>query len=473
MNAITTVLSSVGSFSDTTKNQYSSCLALANEVLRQVNEMLSFVQSEKDKVERQLIRVEKIHEEISDKTLGYYVEMESAHSDYQYYSDKYYAAGRSSSGSSLYGSSSYSSSYSYGSSYSSSSYSSSSYSSSNSDDIAYYSEKMDEAYKEYTAARDKYDAAKPVKDKVEEQYEKIKQLNNAINAVGNALERNSFEIRKYISLIEDEASYNVQSLLALVSSIQTYVTSKEIFSTYAIDKVSDSSSASTYVSLGSKRSSSSDKEKDGPSDSSHRFKFKSAQTMEQYLTQEGQEKPIYRRFNVYAPPVKNMILQATMRMGPSFQQFILKQLEGVVFLNAQHGFTYGANNKNGTTLRIIGVNLSDPAYSRNLLRHVGHHIYLVNCTKEDVIMNNFTAREAQNNIRHANAKIQNLSREITAKAPVSRRKTTIKSTPGSKFFSSCFKAYVEQDQEFLNAVKESYGESYKVFSDIMKRMPHD
>ena len=304
-----------------------------------------------------------------------------------------------------------------------------------------------------------------MENQVDEQYEKIKQLNNAITAVGNALERNAFEIRKYISLIEDEASYNVQSLLALVSSIQTYVTSKEIFSTYAIDKVSDSSSASTYVSLGSKRSNSSGKEKDGPLDSSRRFRFKSAQTMEQYLTQYGQEKPIYRRFNVYAPPVKNMILQATMRMGPSFQQFILKQLEGVVFLNAQHGFTYGANNKNGTTLRIIGVNLSDPAYSRNLLRHVGHHIYLVNCTKEDVIMNNFTAREAQNNIRHANAKIQNLSREITTKAPVSRRKIINTSTPGSKFFSSCFKAYVEQDQEFLKAVKESYGESYKVFSD--------
>lgn len=458
MNAITTVLSSVGSFSDTTKNQYSSMLALANEVLRQVNDMLSFVQGEKNKAEKQMVRVQKIEEEISSKTRGYYIEMESAYSSYQYYSEKYYAAGSSSS-----------SSYSYGSSYSYSS----SYSSSGSDDSAFYAEMRDEAYDQYKDAKEKHDVAQLVENQVNEQGEKLKQLNNAITAVGNALERNAFEIRKYISLMEDEASYNVQSLLALVSSIQTYVTSKEIFSTYAIDKVSDSSSASTYVSLGSKRSNSSGKEKDGPADSSRRFRLKSAQTMEQYLTQYGQEKPIYRRFNVYAPPVKNMILQATMRMGPSFQQFILKQLEGVVFLNAQHGFTYGANNKNGTTLRIIGVNLSDPAYSRNLLRHVGHHIYLVNCTKEDVIMNNFTAREAQSNIRHANARIQNLSREISAKAPVSRRKTTIKSTPGSKFFSSCFQAYVQQDQEFLNAIKESYGESYKVFSDIMKRMPHD
>ena len=85
MNAITTVLSSVGSFSDTTKNQYSSMIALANEVLRQVNEMLSFVQGEKNKVEKQMIRVEKIEEEISSKTRGYYIEMESAFSSYQYY----------------------------------------------------------------------------------------------------------------------------------------------------------------------------------------------------------------------------------------------------------------------------------------------------------------------------------------------------------------------------------------------------
>ena len=77
MNAITTVLSSVGSFSDTTKNQYSSMIALANEVLRQVNEMLSFVQGEKNKVEKQMIRVEKVEEEISSKTRGYYIEMES------------------------------------------------------------------------------------------------------------------------------------------------------------------------------------------------------------------------------------------------------------------------------------------------------------------------------------------------------------------------------------------------------------
>ena len=452
MNAITTVLSSVGNFSDTTKNQYFSMLSLANEILRQVNDMISFVQGEKNKIEKQLVRVQKISEEISVKTRGHYIDMESAYSDYQYYSDKYF-----SSGSSSYGSS-YSSSYSY---------------SSDDDDEEYYKSMKDAAYSDYLDAREKHANAQMVESKVEEQNEKIKQLVNAITAVGNALERNAFEIRKYISLIEDEASYNVQSLLALVSSIQTYMTSKAIFSTHGIDRVSDSSSASTYVSLGNKSSSSSEKGKNSSSDHSRKFKFKSTQTIEQYLTREGQEKPIFRRFNVYAPPVKNMILQATMRMGPAFQQFILKQLEGVVFLNAQHGFNYSANNKNGTTIRIIGVNLSDPAYPRNLLRHVGHHIYLVNCTKEDVIMNNFTAREAQNNIRHANAKIQNLAREITAKAPVSRRKATTTSTPGSKFFSSCFKAFVEQDQEFLTAVKESYGESYKVFSDIMKRMPHD
>ena len=77
MNAITTVLSSVGSFSDTTKNQYSSMLALANEVLRQVNEMLSFVQGEKNKVEKQMFHIQKLEEEISAKTRSYYIDMES------------------------------------------------------------------------------------------------------------------------------------------------------------------------------------------------------------------------------------------------------------------------------------------------------------------------------------------------------------------------------------------------------------
>ena len=96
MNAITTVLSSVGSFSSTTKNQYFSMLSLANEILRQVNDMISFVQGEKNKVEKQMVRVQQIAEEISVKTRGHYIDMESAYSDYQYYSDKYYSADRSS-----------------------------------------------------------------------------------------------------------------------------------------------------------------------------------------------------------------------------------------------------------------------------------------------------------------------------------------------------------------------------------------
>jgi len=45
-----------------------------------------------------------------------------------------------------------------------------------------------------------------VQNSVEEKSAQVKQLGNAISAVSNALERNSFEIRKYISLIEDEAS---------------------------------------------------------------------------------------------------------------------------------------------------------------------------------------------------------------------------------------------------------------------------
>lgn len=436
MNAITTVLSSVGSFFDSTRQQYSSMLALANEVLRQVNDMLSFVQGEKSKAERQMIQIQKIEEDISTKTIAYYVEMESAYREYQYYSDKYYSADE--------------------------------------DMEDFYRDKADDARSVYLTWSEKHSNSQSVQKRVEEKSAQVRQLGNALAAVGNALERNSFEIRKYISLMSDEASYNVQSLLTLVESIQNYVTSKEIFSTYAIDKVSDSSSGSSYVSVGSERNSNNVSSKDRDSaKTSLKYRIKSAQTIEQYLTKNGQEKPIYRRFNVYAPPVKAMILQATRRMGPAFQQFILKQLEGVVFLNAQHGFTYSANSKNGKIIRIIGVNLTDPALSRNLLIHVGHHIYLTNRTREAVTMNNFASREAQINMRHANQRIQKLSREITADVPVSRRQNSNRPTSGSKFFASCFKAYVNQDHEFLNAVKESYGESYKLFSDMIQKMPHD
>jgi hypothetical protein len=227
------------------------------------------------------------------------------------------------------------------------------------------------------------------------------------------------------------------------------------------------------VSVGTKRESTDSINKPGTIGYSRKYKIKSAETIEQYLTKDKQEKPIFRRFNVYSQPVKDMILQSTMRMGPAFQQFILKQLEGVVFLNAQHGFTYSANNKNGNIIRIIGVNLTDPAFSRNLLIHVGHHIYLSNQTREAAIMNNFASREAQINMRHANQRIQNLSRKIAANNPLYRKRKINKSTSGSKFFASCFKAYVNQDYEFLTAVKESYGESFKLFSEMIQKMPHN
>ena len=404
MNAITTVLSSVGSFFDTTKNQYSLMLALADEILQQVNGMLVFVQGERSKIEKQILQVQIMEETISEKVYMYSVEAEYARSD--------------------------------------------------------------DLYRHW---EEKYISAQAVQNAVEEQSEKIRQLATAIAAVADALERNVFEIRKYMSLIRDEAAYNVQSLMALVESIQTYVTSKEIFSTYEIARASDRSSTfagAGYEASGQRR------ERRGTAGGSHKYKIKSTQTIEQYFAREGQKKPIYRRFNVYAPPVKQMLLQSTMTMGPAFQQYILKQLEGVVFLNAKHGFTYSATNKNGATIRIIGMNFTDPSYSRNLLKHVAHHIYLAKCTREAVTMNNLAAREAQINMRHANQRIQDLSREITAKIPVSRRRNVSRPTSGSRFFASCFEAYVNQDQEFLNTVKESYGESYRLFSDIVGKMPN-
>lgn len=430
MNKISTVLSSVGNFSDTTKNQYAAMLSLANEVLRQVHDMIGFVQGEKSKVEKQAIRIAKAKEDISEKTLTYSIEKENAYSDYQYYRDKHYYSD---------------------------------------DDDDFYKEMADDAYSVYSAASEKYSYASAVEHAINEKSDEIERLKSAISSVESALERNAFEIKKYITLFEDEASYNMQSLRSLIASIQMYVNSHEIFSTYSIERASEGT-ASSYISVGSsKRSSSSTSDKE-PVKVKYRLR---AQSIEQYLTRYGQEKPIYRKFNVYAPPVKDMILQATLRMGPAFQQFLLKQLEGVIFLNAQHGFTYSATNKNGMMIRIIGVNLTDPAFSRNLLKHVAHHIYLTHFTAEKVTLDNLVAREAENNARNANWHIQNITQEITSSTlKMTRRKNVNVPSKGSKFFASCFKAHIEGNHEFLSTVKENYKESYKVFSDMMKKMPN-
>ena len=47
--------------------------------------------------------------------------------------------------------------------------------------------------------------------------------------------------------------------------------------------------------------------------------------------------------------------------------------------------------------------------------------------------------------------------------------TSFKSA-GSIFFSNCFKAYVSEDYDFLNAVKSNFGESYNAFSEIILKL---
>lgn len=434
MNAIRTVFSSVAAFSDTVKNQYSSMLDLANDIYGRVNGMLAFLDEEKSKIEKQLIRIERVEMTVGEKVREYAVSMESAYSDYQYYSDAFYRA----------------------------------------DDECeedHYRELKECAYNEYENARSCHIEAKGVLAKVEDEAAKIRQLAAAINTVKAALERNSFEIRKYISLAGEEASYNVQALFALLRSIENYVTSREIFSTYEINRVRDSGFSSVSGSSGVKRGSVGGADRSATVGYVRRYVVRSAETMEQYLTRDGRQKPLYRRFNVYSQPVKDMILQSTARMGPAFQQFILKQLDGVIFLNARHGFTYGVNGKNGKTLRIIGVNLTDPAFQRNLLLHIGHHIYLTGRTRETVTMNNIAAAEAENNIYHANVHIKNLSRRIKAKSATVEAGKANRPTAGSRFFSTCFREYVNRNIEFLNEVKESYKESYKLFCDMIQKMP--
>jgi hypothetical protein len=77
----------------------------------------------------------------------------------------------------------------------------------------------------------------------------------------------------------------------------------------------------------------------------------------------------------------------------------------------------------------------------------------------------------------SNKNIQKLANSFSSHAVGSEIRThksiapAIKS-PGSKFFSQCFRAYVSQDYEFLSAVKSNFGESYSSFEEIISRLPN-
>lgn len=435
MSAIITNVSSVSSFVKDTVSEYNQIVSLANAALSRINDMTVFVEGEKEKLEKQMIQLSQMEEDLITRIRALKNDIDNTSSAFDYYSDQYYRAD-------------------------------------NIDDAASYRNRMEETRSLLNSFKESFETATQIQKEIEQRKQQFQQLFRAISAMIDALKNNTQEVKKYLSFLGDEVTYNSQSLSATLSSLENYISSIPIFSLGATVSQSSYIGASASFSASSGSSSNNETTLKTEEYKAKKYRIKSGS----FGFNTDGTRPLYRVYHAYSAPVKSMLYDAMKCMHNDFREAIMKQLGGVVFLSAKHGFNYTKDSR-GRMIRIIGIDASSPDFSRLLLIHVGHHLYSLDKTKEKLSLDRSLAKELARNINSSNKNIQKLANSFSSHAVGSEIRThksiapAIKS-PGSKFFSQCFRAYVSQDYEFLSAVKSNFGESYRSFEEIISRLPN-
>ena len=188
MSVIVTNVSSVSSFVKDTVSQYNQIISLANVALSRINEMTVFVEGEKEKLEKQMIKLSEMEEDLIGKIRSLKNDIDNTSSAFDYYSDQYYRAD-------------------------------------NSDDAASYRNRMEEARSMLNSFKESYETAVQIQKEIEQRKQQFQQLFRAISAMIDALKNNTQEVKKYLSFLGDEVTYNSQSLSATLSSLENYISS--------------------------------------------------------------------------------------------------------------------------------------------------------------------------------------------------------------------------------------------------------
>ena len=428
MGAIITNVSSVNSFIRETANQYSQILSLAQAALSHMGEMTVFVEGEKEKLEKQMIRLAELEETLSDKKKALREGIDNASASRDYYADKYYRTD-------------------------------------DRDDAAYYQRRLEEAATTCDTLTESYETAVQIQKEAEQKKQQFQMLFKAISAMTEALKKNDQEVKKYISVLGDEMTYNRQALSLTFSSLQSYISSPRIVGFGAGASANGSAySSSSFAAVSPSGSA--------PIDEIEPAKETKRKTREYraklYKIKSGSfgynsdgTRPVYRVYHAYSVPVRNMLYDTMKGMHTNFREAVMKQLGGVMFLNAKHGFNYSRDCR-GRMIHIIGVDVSDPDFSRQLLLHVGHHLYEMDKSDQKLAIDRNLSKEIARNMKSSNQNIQKIANGFRFN----------KVGSGSKFFAQCFRAYVTEDHAFLAAVKSNFGESYRSFAEIIARLPN-
>ncbi len=212
MGSIITTYSSVVSYINSTSGEYSSILTRANEIRSRVEKLYYEVQMDLESISRQIMRGQRMLDEIQLKVDKYQALMEDAaaevdrcdaeisyvlnHPITRTYTDE----------------------------------DGNSYSVEEIDEAALAAAERarDRAVAEYERYREKYDEANAVKSEVSSTVSRFETIKSAIEKIAQMIQSDIYEIQKFISAIENESEYNLRNLTNVSNSLSAYLASKAI-----------------------------------------------------------------------------------------------------------------------------------------------------------------------------------------------------------------------------------------------------
>ena len=434
---IHTTLSAIGRFSSSTQANYSNIISIANYVLSKAENIHVNLEDEKQKMIAQISKLQELNEDISLKVSKYQEALNSAEHYESICEDMYYRAR-------------------------------------DDDDVDWdyissLRDDWDDARREVSRLEDKVDTSTSIKSNINSNISQLENILNATNRILEASNNNIYEIKKHLSLLVDEANYNMSSLKGLLNSIEVYLSSMQFVSVgseYSSDTEFYAGTSFSASSSGGASVSSKEIQKKTPT------VYKVSKDDMNKIMARKEQPLLFQRYNPYYGPIKQMLLNTMMCMGPGFQQFMLECLNEVVFVRSKNGFIYDSNKQNGRTLRIIGLDITNNYFPTLLYIHVSHNLMHGRYINEKMRMDQMVAKEINRDLSKSNSKIFKISESIKfdrLKNGKNRRLSNVSFDSSSKFFGHCLKLYVEKDIDTLSEIKEAFPESYAMFNELLDK----
>lgn len=213
MGSIKVTFSAINNYAGNCGSDYVAMINMANDVLARVGKMHTDVLKDYEKIDRQILRLQIMQDEVASKVASYEFKRDSAQAEadsYQREIDYLYSHPKTVTTTDEDGNETTEEELDY-------------------DAINAAERKMDAALETVRFYQDKLSDAYEVQLEVEGNKSRFELIKNAINAVGESIESDIYEIKKYSDAISDEAEYNLRALQGVLESLNEYLSSKAIF----------------------------------------------------------------------------------------------------------------------------------------------------------------------------------------------------------------------------------------------------